>query len=71
MKNRIYIITGPTAAGKTDISIKRRGEVATLSKYISVLHRADTVEEGYQLLLEKYGNFDYEHRPYLIFSDDK
>lgn len=53
------------------VSIKRRGEVATLSKYISVLHRADTVEEGYQLLLEKYGNFDYEHRPYLIFSDDK
>lgn len=53
------------------ISIKRRGDVAALSKYISVLHRADTVEEGYQLLLKEYGNFDYEHRPYLIFSDDK
>lgn len=53
------------------ISIKRRGDVAALSKYISVLHRADTVEDGYKLLLENYGNFDYEHRPYLIFSDDK
>lgn len=53
------------------ISVKRRGEVAALSKYISSLHRVNTVEEGYALLAEKYGDFDYEHRPYLIFSDDK
>ena len=53
------------------ISIKRKGDVAALSKYISVLHRADTVEDGYKLLVEEYGNYDYEHRPYLIFSDDK
>ena len=53
------------------ISIKRRGDVAALSKYISILHRADTVEDGYKILLENYGNFDYDHRPYLIFSDDK
>lgn len=53
------------------ISVKRRGDVAALSKYISKLHRVDTVEEGYDLLLREYGNIDYEHRPYLVFSDDK
>lgn len=52
-------------------SIKRRQEVATLSKYISKLYRANSVEEGYQLLLRKYGNFDYDHRPIILFSDDK
>ena len=52
-------------------SIKRRQEVATLSKYISKLYRANTVEEGYNLLLKEYGNFDYEHRPIILFSDDK
>ena len=37
------------------ISVKRRYEVATKSKYISELHRVDSVEDGYQLLMEKYG----------------
>lgn len=53
------------------VSVKRRGPVACLSKYISKCHFVDTVEEGYQLLLSEYGHFDYDHRPYLIFSDDK
>lgn len=52
-------------------SIKRRQEVATHSKYISKIYRANSVDEGYDLLLKEYGNYDYEHRPYLIFSDDK
>lgn len=52
-------------------SIKRRQEVATHSKYISKIYRANSVEEGYQLLLKEYGDFDYDHRPYVIFSDDK
>lgn len=53
------------------ISVKRRGEVATKSKYISNLHRVNSVQEGYNLLIEKYGNFDYAHRPFVLFSDDK
>lgn len=53
------------------ISVKRRGEVATKSKYISKLHRVDTVADGYQLVLKEYGNMDYEHRPIIVFSDDK
>lgn len=52
-------------------SIKRKKEIATYSKYISKLYRANTVEEGYELLIKEYGHFDYEHRPYLLFSDDK
>ena len=51
------------------ISVKRRGPVACLSKYISTCHHVDSVEEGYQLLLNLYGN--EEKKPYLIFSDDK
>lgn len=50
-------------------SVKRRGPVACLSKYIYETHFVNTVEEGYQLLLEKYGN--EEQKPYILFSDDK
>ncbi len=53
------------------ISVKHRYEVATKSKYISKLHQVDSVEEGYELLLRKYGNYDKEHLPYIVFSDDK
>ena len=52
-------------------SIKRKQEVATHSKYISKIYRADSVEEGYKLLLKEYGNYDYKHRPIVLFSDDK
>ena len=51
------------------ISVKRRYEVACLSKYISTLHKVDSVEDGYRLLMEKYGN--EELKPYIVFSDDK
>jgi len=53
------------------ISVKRRGPVACLSKYIAKCHFVDTVEEGYQLLLREYGHYDMDHRPFVIFSDDK
>lgn len=51
------------------VSVKRRGPVACLSKYICVTHFVDTVEEGYSLLIEKYGN--EVEKPYVLFSDDK
>lgn len=53
------------------ISVKRRYEVATKSKYISKLHRADSIEEGYRLLMKEYGNCPNEKPPYILFSDDK
>ena len=53
------------------ISVKRRGEVATKSRFISEIQRVESVEEGYNLVLKKYGNYDYENRPFILFSDDK
>lgn len=53
------------------ISVKRRGEVATKSKFISKIHRVDSVEEGFNLVVREYGSFDQEHKPFILFSDDK
>ncbi len=53
------------------ISVKRGGLSACLSKYISVCHHVDSVEEGYRLLISEYGNFGVENKPYVIFSDDR
>lgn len=53
------------------VSVKRRGECATKSKYISKIHRVDTIEEGYQLVLDTYGGYDCNHRSFILFSDDK
>ena len=50
------------------ISVKRKGPVACLSKYLSVCHHVNTVEEGYELLLKTYGN--ETNKPYVLFSDD-
>lgn len=50
---------------------KGKHKSACLSKYISQLHIVDTVEAGYKLLLDEYGNCSYEERPLILFSDDK
>ena len=60
---------GENGVNPVYFSVKRRGPVACLSKYISETHFVDTVEDGYKLLLEKYGNEDV--KPYVLFSDDK
>ena len=55
------------------ISVKRRYEVATKSKYISELYRVDSVEDGFNLLMDKYGHLaeGTGNKPYIVFSDDK
>lgn len=55
------------------ISVLAKGKhkSASLSKYISKLHIVETVEEGYAFLINKYGNYSYEERPIVLFSDDK
>ena len=50
------------------ISVKRKGPVASLSKYISVCHHVDNVEQGFDLLLKEYGH--EKLKPYVLFSDD-
>lgn len=55
------------------ISVKRRYEVATKSKYISKLHCVDSVEDGFLLLINQYGRLSEEtgKKTYILFSDDK
>lgn len=51
------------------ISVKRRYEAASKSKYISKLHKVDSIQEGYDLLMREYGK--EKEKPFLLFSDDK
>lgn len=51
------------------ISVRRRYEIAIKSKYISTLHKVDSIQEGYALLMREYGN--EKIKPFLLFSDDK
>lgn len=55
------------------IAIKGRSTIASVSKYISKCHYADTVEEGYEILLKEYGHVAAEtgKKPFLFSSDDK
>ena len=60
---------GENGVNPVYVSVKRRGPVACLSKYISTCHFVNTVEEGYRFLLQTYGQ--EEQKPYVLFSDDK
>lgn len=60
---------GENGVNPVYVSVKRRGPVACLSKYISACHFVDTVEEGCSLIVELYGG--EEKKPYVLFSDDK
>ena len=55
------------------IAIKGRAKIASASKYISKCHYADTVEEGYKILMEEYGNVAEKTglKPFVFSSDDK
>lgn len=50
------------------ISVKRKGPVACLSRYVSVCHHVDSVEQGFELLIREYGK--EKVKPYVLFSDD-
>lgn len=51
------------------IAIKCKGPASRMSKYIETVHLVESKEEGYKLLLEKYGKCD--DKPFLITSDDE
>lgn len=55
------------------IAIKGRAKIASASKYIAECHFVDTIEEGYQVLMQKYGNIAASTgiKPFLFSSDDK
>ena len=55
------------------IAIKGRGTFASASKYILKVHYANSVEEGYEILLREYGDVAEKtgKKPFLFSSDDK
>lgn len=54
------------------IAIRHRVELGVKSKYVSKVHQVDSVEEGYQVLMENYGDvYKTGEKPFVLFSDDK
>lgn len=51
------------------IAIKSRYKIASYSKYIEELHNVDSIEQGYDLLFEKYTGFS--EKSFLYTIDDK
>lgn len=51
------------------IAVKHRIDLGVKSKYVSRVHKVDSVEEGYRILIEEYGN--EEIKPFLLTSDDR
>lgn len=54
------------------IAIRHRVELGVKSKYVSKVYQVDGVEEGYQILMEQYGEvYKTGKKPFVLFSDDK
>ena len=54
------------------IAIKHKVELGTKSKYVSKVYKVASVEEGYDLLISKYGDvYKTGYKPFVLFSDDK
>lgn len=54
------------------IAIKHRVDLGIKSKYVSKVHPVRSVEEGYKVLVENYGNvYKGGYKPIILFSDDK
>ena len=51
------------------IAVKHKIDLGVKSKYVSRVHKVDSVEEGYHILLGEYGN--EEIKPFLLTSDDR
>ena len=51
------------------IAVKHRADLGANSVYLSKLHKVNSVEEGYQVLLSEYGN--EKEKPFLITCDDR
>ena len=52
------------------IAEKGKAPVSSASKYVGKCHFVDTVEEGYQVLLSEYGNYDQDNKPVILCTDD-
>ncbi len=68
--NPLGIIRTLGENGIRPIAIILKGErrIASSSKYIHKLHMVETLEEGYDVLLNQYGQL--KHKPFVLTSDD-
>lgn len=62
---------GETGIMPIAIIVKESVKLASKSRYISTLYIVDTYEDGYQLLIDRYGDHDFSDRPFIITCDDK
>ena len=53
------------------IAVNHRFDLGAKSKYVSRLHKVNTVEDGYKVLMLEYGHFSGENCPLLFTSDDR
>lgn len=51
------------------IAVKHRVDLGAKSKYLKKLHKVDSVEEGYSILLHEYGK--EKEAPFLVTCDDR
>lgn len=60
-------------AGISPVAIIVKGEqrITSKSRYISKLHMVNTCEDGYKLLINEYGCYSLDKRPFVITCDDK
>ena len=52
------------------IAVKGKAELMSKSRYVTKVHYADTVEDGYKILLDEYGD-NKKNAPIIYCSDDK
>lgn len=69
--NPLGIVRSLGEAGHNPVAIilKNNRPITSRSRYIKKLHLVNSIEEGYTLLLERYGQ--EKHRPFVYTSDDK
>lgn len=53
------------------IAEKSKTEISSYSKYTKEYIRVETVEEGYKVLLERFGNYPSDCLPFLLTCDDR
>lgn len=68
--NPLGLIRSLGEGGIRPIAIIKKGQsrLASKSKYISKLHLVDSIEEGYNILLNEYGN--EKNKPVVFTTDD-
>ena len=49
---------------------KHKPHTTSASKYVKTKHIVDSEDEGMDILIDRYGNYDIKERPFIITTDD-